>query len=244
LRDVVFFSGLSVRSFRTENVEHRQSWAPRFEQTRRVGGNLNDGRAAQMAGKDFLSTRIRNDVHGNARQINTQHCLALRRFGTCSETRSLVRDPALRLLTDSTEKQLNALLDETTTSLFSVTHNKATSQSEAEQWWCLDALVDQLLIAREMAHWSEVAAQIMTGVDERVLMDIMDCGVARLRTLAKGYSVNVRWTSKEIRRTMGMVMLDVESDNSRPANAGLLIACNVARIASRQNIHSLGQMAW
>lgn len=185
--------------------------------------------------------RARGDIAGerrygilrDARQVNHRHYVALRCFGRESATQGLLLGGAELTLLQADEEQLEALITETPASLFSVASNIQTTQPSCEQWWCIDVLVDHLLMAREMATWSVMAAQIMTGVDEDVIVAMDRCGITELRRIAENCSVAVKWPAKELRRTMGMIAHERVLEEDRIPNASLMIACNVARMASR-----------
>lgn len=183
----------------------------------------------------------RDGILRDARQINLRHCAALRRFSREFETGSLIRGGAELALLQADPMHLDALIAETPASLFSVSGNLQSSQPSSEQWWCTDVLVDHLLMAREMGAWSVMAAQIMTGVDEEIIEAMDRCGVTELRRIAEGCSVEVKWPAKDIRRTMGMIAHERISDADRMPNASLMIACNVARMASRPSAPVIGR---
>jgi hypothetical protein len=153
----------------------------------------------------------------------------------------LLRGGAELALLQADEGQLDALIAETPASLFSVASNIQTSQPSSEKWWCTDVLVDHLLMAREMAAWSVMAAQIMTGVEEDIIVAMERCGITELRRIAETCSVEVKWPAKEIRRTMGMIAHERVFEVDRMPNASLMIACNVARMAARPNAPVIGR---
>lgn len=188
-----------------------------------------------------IAGQRRDGILRDARQINIRHCAALRRFGRDADSQGLLRGGAELALLQADEGQLDALIAETPASLFSVASNIQTSQPSSEKWWCTDVLVDHLLMAREMAAWSVMAAQIMTGVEEDILVAMERCGITELRRIAETCSVEVKWPAKEIRRTMGMIAHERVFEVDRMPNASLMIACNVARMAARPNAPIIGR---
>lgn len=183
----------------------------------------------------------RDGILRDARQINIKHCAVLRRFGREIDPEILIRGSAEQALLQADQAQLDALIAETPASLFSVSRTLQSSQPSSEKWWCTDVLIDHLLMAREMAAWSVMAAQIMTGVEEEIIVTMDRCGVTELRRIAEVCSVDVKWPAKDIRRTMGMIAHERVGDCEKMPNASLMIACNVARMATRPSAQVVGR---